>query len=93
MQKNTSPGIRKSFRDSLRHAFAVGDEGEPESEALAAMERLASHIVKRRLEAPAILFLQSSVPLSYIGSQAMVGLEPLVSPFFPKRDFEPECRG
>ena len=62
--------------------------GDPDPEDLAALERLARYIVSRRMEGPAILFLQSSVPLSYIGSQAMVGLEPIVGPFFPRRDFE-----
>lgn len=88
MPKNTLQKKKKSLRERLRHAFAVGDVGEPEPEDLEAMDRLARFIVSRRLEAPAILFLQSAVPLSYIGSQVMVGLEPIVGPFFPRRDFE-----
>lgn len=66
----------------------MGDEGEPTPEDLAALERLASFIVSRHLESPSILFLQSLVPLSYLGSQAMVGLEPIVGPFWPKGDWE-----
>ena len=77
-----------TFRQRMRNAFAVGDEGEPASEDLAALDRLASFIATRRLEALAILFLQSLVPISYLGSQAMIGLEPIVGPFWPKGDWE-----
>ena len=79
---------KKTFHDWLRHAFAVGDVGEPDPDDLASLDRLAKFIVDRGLESPAILFLQSSVPLSYIGSQVMIGLEPIVGPFFPRQDFE-----
>lgn len=78
----------KKFWDGFHHAFTVGDDGEPDPEDLAALNRLAEIIVKRRLETPAIIFLQSSVPISYIGSQVMVGLDPIVGPFFPKDDWE-----
>ena len=88
------PEIRtgKTLSDWLLHAFAVGDVGEPEPEDLAALDRLASNIVSRNMETPAILFLQSSIPLSYIGSQVMIGLEPIIGPFFPRRDFEKLAR-
>ena len=88
MPKSISQKSPGNLREWLRHAFAVGDVGEPDPEDLAALERLARFIVSRRMEAPAILFLQSSLPLSYIGSQVMVGLEPIVGPFFPREDFE-----
>jgi len=88
LQKKDSRKAHKSFRERFHHAFAVGDVGEPDPEDLAALERVARFIVNRRLEAPAILFLQSAVPLSYIGSQVMVGLEPILGPFFPRDDFE-----
>ncbi len=95
MSSHANASIRQGGRSWLRrihkfwrHAFAVGDVGEPDSDDLAALDRLASHIVIRRMEAPAILFLQSCVPLSYIGSQAMIGLEPIVGPFFPQSDWE-----
>jgi hypothetical protein len=79
---------KKPVRNWLQNAFAVGDEGEPNPDDLAVLDRLAGFIVSRRLETPAILFLQSCIPLSYIGSQAMVGLEPIVGPLFPQKDWE-----
>jgi hypothetical protein len=47
--------------------------------------RLANWIVTRRLTAPAILFLETHRPLSFVGSQAMVAASPIVhflEPFF-----------
>lgn len=76
------------MRKWLGNAFTVGDEGAPCDEDLAALERLAQFIVTRNLEAPAILFLQSAIPISFIGSQVMVALEPIIGPFWPHGDFE-----
>ena len=42
------------------------------------LERAAHTIVKRRLTAPALLFLESLRPLSFIGSQALLVLRPLL---------------
>lgn len=39
---------------------------------------LASGIVKRRLTAPAIFFLESMKPLSFVGSQAMIFFRPII---------------
>ncbi|MBM4030300.1 MAG: hypothetical protein FJ291_00770 [Planctomycetes bacterium] len=41
---------------------------------------LALAIAKRRMAGPAILFLESLKPLSYIGSQAMLFLRPFLTP-------------
>jgi len=37
---------------------------------------------------PAIFFLESMKPLSFVGSQAMHFFEPIVHAFFPVRDYE-----
>jgi len=37
---------------------------------------------------PAIFFLESVKPLSFVGSQAMHFFEPFVHAFFPVRDYE-----
>jgi len=37
---------------------------------------------------PAIFFLESMKPLSFVGSQAMHFFEPFVNAFFPVRDYE-----
>ena len=58
----------------------------PEDQAL--FDRLARWLVERRLETPALLFLESSRPLSFVGSQAMHFFQPLASVLFATRDYE-----
>ena len=52
----------------------------PDDQAL--FDRLAAWIVERRMETPAILFLESVRPLSFVGAQAMHFLQPLASVLF-----------
>jgi len=42
------------------------------------MDRLAGKIVERRLATPAILFLESIKPLSFLGNQALIFFQPIV---------------
>ena len=52
------------------------------AEDQAVFDRLARWIVERRMETPAILFLESSRPLSFVGAQAMHFFQPLASGLF-----------
>lgn len=65
----------------LRHAFAVEPEGplEPSDAQREVVERLCRSVVRRGLTAPALMFLEMSRPLSYVGSQTMHFFAPLVS--------------
>jgi len=62
--------------------------GEPEYGELSPerrdelMEKISRAIVERNLTAPAIFFLESTKPLSFIGSQVMVFFDPLVRSIF-----------
>ena len=47
------------------------------------LERIAEWTVERRLTAPAIIFLESHRPLSFVGSQAMIAASPIVHFFEP----------
>jgi hypothetical protein len=47
------------------------------------LDRLASWVVAKRMTAPAILFLESHRPLSFVGSQAMIAASPIVHFFEP----------
>lgn len=47
------------------------------------IDKLAKGIVRRRLTAPAIMFLESIKPINYIGSQLLIFLEPVVLAIFP----------
>lgn len=50
-------------------------------EDLAFLDRLAGWIAERRMATPAVLFLESVKPMSFVGSQAMVFFEPVVKAF------------
>ncbi|MEN6371033.1 MAG: hypothetical protein ABFD64_03385 [Armatimonadota bacterium] len=52
--------------------------GEEEAQQLA--EEVAAMIVKRRLETPAVLFLEMHKPLSFIASQGMIVAMPFLAP-------------
>ena len=75
--------------DSLRRAFSMkkGGKGLGEQE-LALLEKLAGFLIKRGMGEPAIIFLESIKPLSFIGSQAMVFFRPILTTFFSSKDYE-----
>lgn len=52
------------------------------------LTRLASEIVKRSLSAPAVMFLESIKPLSFLGSQAMVFFAPFVKAFWDGSSYD-----
>jgi hypothetical protein len=79
----------QSFRAGLRHAFALRSPlGPLNQEDHALLSKLAGAIVRRRMAAPAILFLGSLRPLGYMGSQAMVFLRPFATLLFKPSDYE-----
>ena len=54
----------------------------------ALIQRIAAEAVRRRLATVAVLALESGKPLSFLGSQALVFLEPLVRTFLDPPDDE-----
>lgn len=68
----------------LKHAFAIEPAtAGPTPQELEVVDRLAREIVRRRLTAPALAFLEMSRPLSYLGSQALHFLDPALSVISP----------
>jgi ABC-type uncharacterized transport system involved in gliding motility auxiliary subunit len=51
------------------------------------LRKLAQKVVDWQMTVPAILFLESTKPLSYIGSQMLVFFEPFVSAIFNVKDY------
>lgn len=51
------------------------------------VEKIARAVVDRNLTAPAVFFLESVKPLSFIGSQVMVFLDPIVRSIFNLRGY------
>lgn len=67
--------------------------GERERELQATViERVARLVVERRLETPAIIFLESNRPLRFIAGQGLLGLVPLIGGFIPPADLEALAR-
>jgi hypothetical protein len=52
------------------------------------MERVADKVVSWRLTVPAIVFLESTKPLSFVASQALVFFDPIVRSLFSWKDYE-----
>jgi len=45
------------------------------------IESVATRIVRLRMAVPAVFFLESAKPLSFVGSQALVFMEPILKAF------------
>jgi hypothetical protein len=83
------------FTEYFRHAFAIEpDEPQlyaeveiPPERKKALIEKLAKEIVERRLAVPAIMFLETVKPLSFLGSQALIFIEPIVQSIFSFRSY------
>jgi hypothetical protein len=63
-----------------------GEAERAEREAL--MDRFAAAVVERRMAAPAILFLESVKPVSFLGNQALVFFQPIVQSLFEVRSYD-----
>jgi hypothetical protein len=69
----------KKLHDKLAYAFALTPRGVGFSqEDLVLLEKIARLIVRRGMAAPALLFLESSGPLNFLGSQLLHGLMPFL---------------
>jgi len=64
----------------LRHAFKVEKEEafDPDEKDLELIDLVCREVVKKRMAGPAVLFLESTRPLNYIGSQTMTFFEPVM---------------
>lgn len=80
---------RKTLREKIRHAFAVTNEADAlTDEDLRVLDKAVHVIVRKRLEAPVIMFLHTVSPLSFLSSQLLLVLEPIVGPFFKEEDYK-----
>ena len=86
MWKRSSPSSKTEGASRAPDARGAEPGLPPEDDAL--LERLADLTVRHRMTVPAIFFLESMKPLSFVGSQAMHFFEPFVHAFFPVRDYE-----
>ena len=64
------------------------DEERPLPQHRDIMDRFAAKIVEWRMTAPAILFLESAKPLSFLGNQALVFFQPIVQSIFNFKTYD-----
>ena len=64
----------------LQHAFKIEKEADfdPDEKDKELIDLVCREVVKRGMATPATLFLESTRPLNYIGSQTMVFFEPVM---------------
>ncbi len=87
---------KEGFRDALavlkegvRHAFAIRPALDSLSdEDLALLQRVADSVVRRGMETPATVALESIGPLNFLGSQALHMLTPFLELAFNPVDLE-----
>ena len=65
----------------LKHAFAVEPAGpfEPTEAQREVVQRVCRAIAARRMTTPALMFLEITRPLNYLGAQVMHFLAPIVT--------------
>ncbi|HEU4683324.1 MAG TPA: hypothetical protein VFS39_02320 [Nitrospira sp.] len=79
----------RELQTGLRHAFTTQSDARPwTAEESALMDRLAAAVVKRGMAAPATIFLESMGPMSFLGSQALHMLTPIVDWALETREME-----
>ena len=71
--------------ETQRHGENNKDLLTPEQKDL--LDTLARKIVDRELSTPAIIFLESTKPLNFVGCQALNFLEPLVQSVFSIKSY------
>jgi hypothetical protein len=66
-------------RAELSHAFSTRSAAETFTLGdLALLQRIADAVVQRRMAAPAVVFLESLGPMSFLGSQALHFFAPII---------------
>jgi len=73
-------------RTAWSHAFALDEGTDFSAEERALVGRLADFVVRRRMTTPALMALESSRPLNFIGSQALAFFAPLLNLVFSPAD-------
>jgi len=63
-------------------------EPEISAEDSVLLDKIAERVVRMGLAVPAVFFLESVKPLSFVGSQALVFFEPFVRAFLVLPDYE-----
>lgn len=52
------------------------------------LAKIANQIVKRKMTVPAIMFIESVKPLSFVGSQVLIFMQPMVQAFLNRKEYD-----
>lgn len=77
------------MRKWLKHAFAIekGEDFVATMEERELADQLCREIHRRGMTTPAMMFLEMSRPLNFLGAQAMQFFKPIVTPFLPSTQY------
>ena len=72
------PEDPKGFFQRLKHAFHVEKAvvADPDEKTAATIEKICDEIVRRQMVVPALMLLEMSRPLNYLGAQALHFFQP-----------------
>lgn len=83
----------RELRTGLQHAFATRSDARPLSaKDVDLMERVAEAVVKRGMAAPTTVFLESLGPMSFLGSQGLHFITPIIDCAFDAKEVEQVAR-
>lgn len=77
----------KKIINGFKHAFAI-DAAKLKDKEIDLIKKLADIVVRRRMMLPAIMFLESTRPLNFLGNQAMVFFKPIITQFFSSSEYD-----
>lgn len=82
--------VKQGFWNKVKYAFQTEDESQTvfSEEETVLLNKVADAVVRKRLTAPAVMFLESVRPLNFLGSQVMVFLQPIVALAISTKDME-----
>jgi len=76
--------LKQDFQDADANLL-LDDISDEEQQCI--LGKVAKGLVKRRLTAPAIFFLEVCKPLNFLGSQFLMAIAPFVQSLLPLRDY------
>ncbi len=79
----------RKIRSGIAHAFGYDDgESEITAEELAMLDKVAEWVVRRGLCTPAMLILEGSAPLNFVGSSLLTFFRPVIGLGFNTMQWE-----
>ncbi len=81
-----------AFLEGFKHAFALGPDPKQEVCLPDCLERFAKEVVRRKLEMPALVVLETLTPLNFLASQTAWAVVPLLKPFMDVKDIDEAVR-